>query len=61
MSRDDLRTDFLVALLQDLLSGAVVMGKRIARIGVLIEDVRIGNLLVQPLRNADICNSINNE
>lgn len=43
-----------VAGLDNLLSGAVVVCKRVAGVGVLVENVRVRDLLVQAVGNTNV-------
>lgn len=43
-----------IALFQDLLSCGVVVSQRIARVTVLVQDVRVGDLVFQAPRHAHV-------
>lgn len=43
-----------VAALENFLGGAVKVRERVARVGVLVEDVRVGNLLVEAVGHANV-------
>ncbi|KAL2277329.1 hypothetical protein FJTKL_00049 [Diaporthe vaccinii] len=43
-----------VSLLPDLLGGAVLVGSRVVDVGVLVQDVGAGDLLLQPPRDANV-------
>ena len=43
-----------IALFQDLLCGGVVVGHRVAGIAVLVQDVGVGDLILQPPGHANM-------
>ena len=49
-----IRVDLTVAGVQNLLRRAVVVRQRVAGVAVLVEDVRVGDLLMQTVRHADV-------
>mmetsp|Transcript_37917 Transcript_37917/g.118859 ORF Transcript_37917/g.118859 Transcript_37917/m.118859 type:complete len:480 (-) Transcript_37917:314-1753(-) len=51
---DDDVVEVPAALAQDLLGRAVVVRERVARVAVLVQDVRVGQVALQPPRDADV-------
>lgn len=45
---------FTAALLQYLLRRGVVVSQRVARVAVLVQDVRVGDLVFKAPRDADV-------
>jgi len=46
--------DLAITLLENLLSGAVIVGERVVGVSVLVENHRVGDLGVQPPGNSNV-------